>query len=552
MNLGQFNPDFKVFLSIFILYFPLKPSPMFRNCTVMMALLFLGLIVGRNPLHAQTATGDGYCGSGNAPATTLQWIEGLRANGVLDEFATEQVQNTIFLPIKAHFIGNDQGGGRYTLAQLSQNLCELNEHYRTTGIQFYLRGDINYINSSAWYNLPSFATAGTINDLHNVSRVINVYFCNLSAMSLCGFANFPGTGEPQSTFRQGAIYLSIGCSGAGNSTWAHEMGHFLSLPHPFQTTSDAPAAAGAERVTRLANEVAPRLPANCATAGDRFCDTPADFRPDRWNCPGTNGTVRDINNDLFNPVGRYYMSYADDACQDSFSVQQKAAMRSTVSVVNGQAGPRLYLTSPPIATYDTILDSRPTHLHPANNSVNNVPNLTFRWNKVPGATMYLLRISRLFTFTGPLIEDRIVYDTTYQYTGTAINPNVDYYWSLKAINHKVTCGNYSASSAGNYWKFRTMGVAGTQNLTNSAEFSFYPNPMDGANGWIHLDPSYGDGQSTLVEWIDATGRIIHRQTLEGSGAHAVAMNQGTIPAGLYQVRLNNKAFGNRTSRWIVQ
>ncbi|MFM7178672.1 MAG: T9SS type A sorting domain-containing protein, partial [Bacteroidota bacterium] len=104
----------------------------------------------------------------------------------------------------------------------------------------------------------------------------------------------------------------------------------------------------------------------------------------------------------------------------------------------------------------------------------------------------------------------------------------------------------------NYWKFRTVGVAGTQNLTNSGEFSLYPNPMDGANGWIHLDHSYGDGQSTLVEWIDATGRIIHRQTLEGSGAHVVALSKGTIPAGLYQVRLNNKAFGNRTSRWIVR
>jgi hypothetical protein len=518
----------------------------------MVALLFWGLTLCISSLKAQNTYGDGYCGSGNAPASTLSWIESLRANGVFDGFATEQVQNTVFLPIKAHFIGDNQGSNRYTMAELSRNLCELNEHYRTTGIQFFLRGDVNFINSSAWYNLPDFSTAGTINNIHNVSRVINVYFCNLSGMSLCGFANYPGTGEPQSAFRQGAIYLSIGCSGAGNSTWAHEMGHFLSLPHPFQTTSDAPAAAGAERVTRLANEVAPRLPANCATAGDRFCDTPADFRPDRWNCPGINGTVRDINNDLFNPVGRYYMSYADDACQDSFSVQQKAAMKATVTVVNGQAGQRLYLTSPPIASYDTILNSQPTHLHPVNNSVNNVPNLTFRWRKVPGATMYLLRISRLFTFTGTLIEDRIVYDTTYQYTGTAINPNVDYYWSLKAINHKVTCGNYSASTAGNYWKFRTVGVAGTQTLSAGGEFSFYPNPTDGANGWINLEPPFGDGLSTLVEWFDATGRLIHSQTLEGSGAHPILNGNLQISAGLYQIRLHNRAFGTRLGRWLVR
>jgi hypothetical protein len=246
------------------------------------------------------------------------------------------------------------------------------------------------------------------------------------------------------------------------------------------------------------------------------------------------------------------MSYANDNCQDSFSVEQKAAMRSTVTIVNGQAGPRLYLTSPPIASYDTILDSKPIHLHPANNSVNNVPNLTFRWNRVPGATMYLLRISRLFTFSGTLIEDRIVYDTSYQYTGNALNPNVDYYWSLKAINHKVTCGNYSASSAGNYWKFRTIGVAGVTTPTTTDVYTLYPNPSDGETAWIHLEPSFADGQSTLLEFLDATGRLTHQQVLEGSGTHAMQWSNSRISPGLYQIRLQNKVFGLRTGRWLVQ
>ncbi|MFM9142668.1 MAG: zinc-dependent metalloprotease [Bacteroidota bacterium] len=522
-----------------------------RRMTRLLVLACLPVCLAQPVVLAQTATGDGYCGTGSAPASTLQWIEGLHASGVLNELATEQVQNTVFLPIKAHFIATDAGTGRYTLEQLSRNLCELNNHYRNTGIQFFLRGDVNYINSSAWYNLPSFATAGTINDLHNVSRVINVYFCNLSAMQLCGFANFPGTGEPQSTFRQGAIYLSIGCSGAGNSTWAHEMGHFLSLPHPFQTTSDAPAAAGAERVTRLANEVAPRLPANCANAGDRFCDTPADFRPDRWNCPGSNGTVRDINNDLFTPVGRYYMSYADDACQDSFSVQQKAAMRATVTITGGQAGPRLYLLSPPIAPYDTIVDSKPTHVHPLNNSVNNVPNLTFRWNRVPGATMYLLRISRQFTFT-TLIEDRIVYDTAYQYTGSSLNPNVDYYWSVKAINHKVTCGAYSASTTGNYWKFRTVGAASARDLVTTSDFTLFPNPAGSEGAWIMLEESYAKEQITRLECFDMQGRLVHAQNLDSHGTHRVSLpNTGLVP-GLYTIRLNNTLGGIRLGRWSLR
>ena len=508
-------------------------------------LMLFALGLAAKGTWAQSLHGDGYCGTGPAPASTLSWIENLGASGALDELATEQVQNTIFLPIKAHFIALDNGSGRYTLEQFSRNLCELNEHYKTSGIQFYLRGDINYINNSAWYNLPDFATAGGINTIHNVTRVINVYFCNLSAMSLCGFANFPGSGEPSSTFRQGAIYLSIGCSGAGNSTWAHEMGHFLSLPHPFQTTSDAPAAAGAERVTRNPNETAPRLPANCATAGDRFCDTPADFRPDRWNCPGTNNTVRDINNDLFSPVGRYYMSYADDACQDSFSVQQKAAMKATVSVVNGQAGPRMYLLSPPVPAYDTIVNTQPTLLHPGNTSTNNVPNLTFRWNKVPGATMYLLRIGRNAVYS-PLLEDILVYDTVYQYTGTALNPNVTYYWSLKAINHKVTCGTYS-----NSWNFRTIGSAGLEYLNKDQDFALFPNPMGAEGGWVRLESGFGEAVPTRMQWMDATGRIVLEQILDGAGTHALSPSANSLPKGLYSVKLHNERIGTRTGRWLL-
>ena len=119
----------------------------------------------------------------------------------------------------------------------------------------------------------------------------------------------PNTGMPNDPLRQGAVYMGIACSGPGNTTLAHELGHFLNLPHPFDGTSGQPAAVWAERVTRNPQEPPPRYSANCTTAGDRFCDPRADYRDNRWNCPDPSALL-DINADPFNPDETLYMSYS--------------------------------------------------------------------------------------------------------------------------------------------------------------------------------------------------------------------------------------------------
>lgn len=497
------------------------------------ALLLFALALGFYSANSQSSSLS--CGTEPAPASALNFITSLHENGIFDEYDVESVQNTIFVPLKIHIIGNDQGLGYYSIQNLMANICELNQKYHAHNIQFFIRGTINYINSSQLYNLPSFAVSSAANTQYNVNRCINVYFANLSTMSLCGFANYPQTGAPNEPLRQGAIWLSPACSAPGNSTFAHEMGHFLNLPHPFDQTSDAPASPLSERVTRNTNEPSPRLSANCTTAGDRFCDTPADFRPDRWNCPGVNTTVTDANGDLFQPDGTLYMSYANDACQNKFSVQQTAAMRATLTITQSQTGqnitgPRMYLLIPPMESYDTITGSA-TVSEPANNSTGHPANwVYFKWNKVPGASMYVVRIRRNIT----LIEEIVMYggDTALLYRGNKLIAGQTYRVSILPFNHKVTCRPYGTEV--------TFTV--TQGYGTSVE--------DQSNGFFKVYPSLLSMQAPLrvvagevinqpltYEVLDLQGRLVQKASLQPNGADQYEIPTDGLNNGAYILRL---------------
>lgn len=512
------------------------------------AILLLALTLGLNHVQAQSI--EPGCGTEAAPASTLNFITSLHENRVFEQYDVENVQNTIFIPLKIHIIGNDAGLGYYSIQNLMANICELNQKYNAHNIQFFIRGNINYINSTQLFNLPSFAVSGAANTQYNVNRCINVYFANLSSMTppLCGFANYPQTGAPNEPLRQGAIWLSPSCSAPGNSTFAHEMGHFLNLPHPFDQTSDAPSSPLSERVTRNTNETSPRLSANCTTAGDRFCDTPADFRPDRWNCPGNNTTVSDANGDFFQPDGTLFMSYANDACQNKFSVQQTAAMRATLTITQSQTGqnitgPRMYLLIPPVPAYDTITGSASV-LEPANNSTGHPANWTFfRWNKVPGATMYVLRIRRNIS----LMEEIVLYngDTSYLYTGSKLVAGQTYNVSILPFNHKVTCRPYG--TAVNFTAAQGYGTSVEEQ--GSKYFNVYPSLLT-INAPLRVKAAEVLNQPLNYEILDLQGRLVHKASAQADGSEMFEIPTDMLNNGAYILRMQQ---GDRShfQRFVV-
>lgn len=217
------------------------------------------------------------------------------------------------VPIKAHIIRTDSGGGGLSVAQLNNAIATMNSYYANAFLEFFLCEDINYINDSEYYNFTT-DQEDVLTDANNVDNVINIYFTNsvttTNGGGLCGYAYFPGGPE--------TILMANQCTTNG-STLSHEMGHFFALSHTHGNTNG-----------QLTDELVDG--SNCETEGDFLCDTPAD--PQLSNSKVNSSCIYtanefDANGQIFTPNTRNIMSYSRTSCRNEISPQQYARIYGT-------------------------------------------------------------------------------------------------------------------------------------------------------------------------------------------------------------------------------
>ena len=120
------------------------------------------------------------------------------------------------------------------------------------------------------------------------------------------------------------VVINFDCFGSGSGcsgyvpgapfnlgrTLTHELGHYFNLDHTF---------AGCTTAT------------NCATSGDRVCDTPASSSA-TYNCPAAGATTKcQVKTLTMN-----YMDYTDDACMYMFSSGQVNKMKAYYNTISSQ------------------------------------------------------------------------------------------------------------------------------------------------------------------------------------------------------------------------
>ena len=343
-----------------------------------------------------------------------------------DQIHSDSRAGIRWVPVHYHLICKDDGKGGPSLKKIFESHCELNQAYQPFNIGFYIEG-IDTIKDTQLWNYENDWLGYQAFSNHNVDNVCNVYI-NGNLPGLCGYATFPGSFSQSG----GGLFLSINCIGAGTNTIQHEMGHYLGLMHTFEDSY------GIEFVNGT----------NCATKGDLFCDTPADFLADRTPCPYT-GNQTDPNGDLYRTVidETLYMSYFYDQCVNRFSNMQQVEMNNVLDDSDRNyllVGHTIPSTDPLDSTYFTFPTASDTSLL--------ADTLTFRWAAIPGAQYYIFTIRAL---TGSIIfADTLVSDTFFTFGN--VSPNRSYRYKVRGLSYGNAC-----SEGGSFQVLKTSRIDAT-------------------------------------------------------------------------------------------
>jgi len=295
--------------------------------------------LGENLINNMADADDPPLGCGTV--ATAEQIAYLRSK-IKDRHAfapnSEKAKKEIYIPVANHIVRYDNGSGGLTDSELTAIMSSLNGFYDEYGINFTTDcHETNYIDKTDWYNFDASEEYGSDGiGVNNKAYALNIYYIGGTLTShgnsVYGYAAFP---DPDNPTAKGDVFIT---TEAAKSNWRvleHEIGHFFSLHHTHGTSEDGRGTTD-ELVTRVASPG--NLPPNCTSAGDTFCDTPADpnLRFNRPNCyTQINGmciydgekSCRDANGDIFVPSATNVMSYTRKGCRSSFSTEQMTEIK---------------------------------------------------------------------------------------------------------------------------------------------------------------------------------------------------------------------------------
>lgn len=452
------------------------------------------------------------------------------------DFAFDRSADTLLVGVQVHLLGTNSGSGRLSPDRLLDAFCRLNADFAASGIRFYFAGEWDRIDSTGWFQHETIQQGIDMMLANNATGALNTYFA-ANVANNCGY-NLPYAG----------VAVAHGCSGPNEHTWAHEIGHALSLPHPFigwegkvySLANPTPDTVTYD-YTHFHDSLETQIPApldtalveyldgsNCLIAADLICDTKADYLSYRWDCDGQGNSLaqqKDPDGATFYSDGTLFMSYADDNCSNRFSDDQIAIMRATLQTEKAD----WLSVGPPqsdITETAELLSPIGGQLSPSNGTV-------LQWSAVPHATHYALQVSRFANFQ---IKELDIATTATSYTIGQLQNNVTYHWRVRPFNSWFACTEMTDSES-----FKST-------VTLAAD-------EPGADGWRCYPTLLAPGQPMTLEipetWLnhqarcvvyDAAGRVMWESNLlKTSATTQIQPPSANWAAGVYRlVFINDK------------
>lgn len=347
------------------------------------------------------------------------------------------------------------------------------------------------------------------------------------------------------------------------ATATHELGHYFSLPHTFRgwdleswdgdvcsdtaysspvTELRAPNTIGGQRP--LVELVTRGDDANCAEAGDLFCDTGADYNLG-FGFGGCDyrGPVVDRNGDRLRPNENNFMSYFNDCASYEFSVGQFDAVQADLRT-NRRGFLRRGLT--PINT-DSVR-ARAAFTAPAQDEVIGAADVaTITWDPVEHATYYFAEFGTSRTFAEPgTIRQVVLPADQLSLTVDGLEADTRYYARVRGFN-QLTVGLPSPRL-----QFNTGTVSSVARPDAVTGLTVAPNPV-AAGGTLAAAFGVESGGDYRLDVLDAVGRLVGTQSarLHAGSARVDVPAAGELGAGAYVLRVSGER-GVTTRRFVVR
>ncbi len=480
-------------------------------------------------LSGQSLEPASYCGTSNEKN---HWLQHYLENK--SQYQTEN--DEIIANMKLHILGNDNGTGYFLPVSILDALCTVSNDFEEANIKYYLSEWINYIPNTDWNNHMEFNPHGRDILIENYEYgFLNAYIATEAAGN-CGYFWSPGNNG------EDGVIMAKSCTQPQDHTFAHELGHFLSLPHTFSgwegstydpetpTIQQFPGWGSIENVNDP----------NCNNKADGFCDTPPDYLAYRWPCEQDNfSTVEqtDLGGNTFRSDGTLFMSYASDNCSSRFSPEQIDAMRANLQFQRSE----LILDD---VTIEEVDDSNMNLVYPAQDDLVPSNSLTLTWDPVPGATMYLLELTR-YPFTGVKIVNQFVNDNSFTVMNLPAEKTLAY--RIRPFNEGYFCTSWSDRTI-----FETFFVSSANEVDFVRNLSIYPSPA-GQNDLLNIEfQSTESVQDAQLSLSDLTGKVLQATEVEIlSGMNRFQLYPEGVSAGIYLLNIETE-MGSLFQKVLIQ
>lgn len=523
------------------------------------ALTLLLFAAAATTLTAQHRHGA-WCGTGELDVETRREAIEIGKRIAAERALSGRGNATTYIPIRFKLIGNTDGTGAASVNNLLNLMNSINVDFAPRDIQFFLDESggqpWDYIfNDDLFTNHASFTTQ--LRSFKSTTAV-TVYVPNdATPPGGSGQGVTLGYYSPTNDY---LVFRRQEVDGDA-STASHELGHYFSLPHTFQgwdgcSWSGTVADCNGRQITSpvtittaprggLVELVARGAGANCANAGDFFCDTQANysFGFSYPTCDYASAVV-DRNGEALVPDENNFMSYFQGCNPYEFSDEQAAAMLGDYN-----SNRRIFLRRTSPGVVDPIVDTASV-LSPLDGSTTPFSDaVELSWTPIANAQYYFVQVAERRSFrTSSVVFEEIIADGRTSIVLDDLEAGAEYFFRVRPFSQTSFTSPTSTAVA-----FTVGTASGVDALPEAATaLTVFPNPLP-AGQRLQLTATAERDSEVAIDVRDLTGRLVSRSRdrfVAGPNRLNVDLAGASVPRGTYLVTVVSDS-GTSTRKVVI-